>query len=62
VLAAALTPITGLVADPVAAENPVTSCDLYVLVKEAAEPVSSERPYDDCGTWSNTALGRALMQ
>jgi hypothetical protein len=49
VLAAALTPITGLVADPVAAENPVTSCDLYVLVKEAAEPVSSERPDDRSG-------------
>jgi len=46
----------------VGAENPVTSCDLDVLVKEAAEPVSSERPDDDCGTWSTTALGRALMQ
>ena len=27
---------------PVGAENPVTSCDLHVLVEEAAEPVSSE--------------------
>ena len=27
----------------VGAENPVTSCDLHVLVDEAAEPVSSER-------------------
>jgi hypothetical protein len=25
----------------VGAENPVTSCDLYVFVDEAAEPVSS---------------------
>jgi len=47
---------------PVGAENPVMSCDLDVFVKEAAEPVSSERPDDDCGTWSTTALGRALMQ
>jgi hypothetical protein len=34
---------------PVGAENPVTSCDLDVLVKEAAEPVSSEWPDDECG-------------
>src|SRR5690349_849155 len=27
--------------EPVGAENPVTSCDLHVLVDEAAEPVSS---------------------
>ena len=26
---------------PVGAENPVTSCDLQILVKKAAEPVSS---------------------
>jgi hypothetical protein len=30
-----------LVLVPVAAENPVTACDLHVLVYEAAEPVSS---------------------
>jgi molybdopterin-biosynthesis enzyme MoeA-like protein len=29
-------------ADPVGAENPVTSCDLHILVYEAAEPVSSQ--------------------
>ena len=28
---------------PVGAENPVTSCDLHVLVDETAEPVSSQR-------------------
>jgi hypothetical protein len=27
--------------DPVGAENPVVSCDLHILVYEAAEPVSS---------------------
>ena len=47
---------------PVGAENPVTSCDLDVLVKEAAEPVSSDRPDDDWGMRSTTAFGRALMQ
>ena len=30
--------------DLVRAENPVTSCDLHVLVYETAEPVSSQRP------------------
>ena len=38
------------------------SCDLDIFVDEAAEPVSSERPYDCSGAWSSTALGRALMQ
>ena len=33
---------------PVGAENPVTSCDLHVLVYEAAEPVSSQRPDGRC--------------
>jgi len=33
--------------DLVGAENPVTACDLHVLVDEAAEPVSSQRP-DGC--------------
>jgi hypothetical protein len=46
----------------VGAENPVMSCDLHVLVEEAAEPVSSERPDDRSGGWSSTAFGRALMQ
>ena len=27
--------------DPVGADNPVTSCDLQILVEKAAEPVSS---------------------
>ena len=30
--------------EPVGAENPVTSCDLHILVYEAAEPISSQRP------------------
>jgi hypothetical protein len=38
------------------------SCDLDVLVNDAAKPVPSER-LDDCsGEWSSTALGRTLMQ
>jgi transposase len=51
-----------LLAPLVGAENPVMLSDLDVLVDEAAEPVSSERPYDCSGAWSSTALGRALMQ
>ena len=47
---------------PVGAENPVTSCDLHVLVDEAAEPVSSERPDGRAGTWRSAACGRALIQ
>ena len=33
----------------VGAENPVTSCDLHILVHEAAEPVSSQRPHGRAG-------------
>ena len=45
------------------AENSVTSCDLQVLVDEAAEPVPSEhadgrRP----GTWRGVGSGRVLVQ
>ena len=44
------------------AENPVTSCDLHILVDEAAEPVSSQRPDGRSGAWGSGAGGRALMQ
>ena len=47
----------------VGAENPVISCDLHVLVYEAAESVSSQR-LDCCsGPWgSSGACGWVLMQ
>ena len=47
---------------PVGAENSVTSCDLQVLVYEAAEPVSSHRPDDCTGTWGSAAGGRVLVE
>ena len=31
-----------MIRNGVGAENPVTSCDVHVLVEEAAEPVSPE--------------------
>jgi hypothetical protein len=49
-------------AQPVGAENAVTSCDLDVLVYEAAERVSSERPDGRSGVWWGVVRGRALMQ
>jgi hypothetical protein len=36
---------------PVGAENRVTSCDLHILVYEAAEPVSSEHADARPRTW-----------
>jgi len=50
------------VIEPVGADKPVMSCELDVLVEEAAEPVTSERPDDRSGGWRGTARGRALMQ
>ena len=47
---------------PVGADNSVTSCDLHVLVDEAAEPVSSERSDDRSGGLRGTAVGRVLME
>ncbi len=47
---------------PVGAENRVTSCDLQVLVDEAAESVSSEHADARSGTWWGVACGRALVQ
>ena len=46
----------------VGAENPVTSCDLHVLVYEAAEPASSQRPNGRFGERGSGACGRTLMQ
>jgi hypothetical protein len=47
--------------DPVGAENPVTSCDVRVLVEEAAEPVSPEDVDGGAGGSRGVAHGRALM-
>ena len=47
--------------DGVGAENPVTSCDLDVLVEEAAKPISSEYADGRSGTWWGVACGRALI-
>jgi hypothetical protein len=46
----------------VGAENPVMSCDLDILVDEAAESGSSQWPDDRCGSWSSGALGWALLK
>jgi hypothetical protein len=46
----------------VGAENPVTSCDVHVLVQQAAEPVASQRSDGRAGGWRSDACGRALMQ
>ena len=48
--------------DLVGAENWVTSCDLQVLVDEAAEPVPSEHADARLGRWWGVACGRALVQ
>lgn len=47
---------------PVGAENPVTSCDLHVLVYVAAKPGSSQRPDGCSGERGSGACGHALMQ
>ena len=44
------------------AENPVISCDLHILVYEAAESVSSQQPNRGTGGWGSAACGRVLMQ
>src|SRR5215213_5068260 len=46
----------------VGAENAVTSCDLHILVYQAAESISSQRPDCSCGRWGSGACGRLLMQ
>ena len=47
---------------PVGAENAVTSCDLHILVYEAAEPVSSKRSDGRTGARRSAACGWLLMQ
>jgi len=50
------------VIEPVGADKPVMSCDLDVLVEEAAKPVSSKH-VDGCfGGSRGVIYGRALMQ
>jgi hypothetical protein len=46
----------------VGAENRVTSCDLHILVDEAAESVSAEHADGRPATWRGVACGRALIQ
>ena len=46
----------------VGAENPVTSCDLHVLVYEAAEPVSSQWPNCRFAAWGSAARRRLLSE
>src|SRR4051794_25294810 len=50
------------VAGPVGAENVDTSCDLHVLVYEAAESISSQRPDCSTGPRGSGACWRLLMQ
>ena len=40
----------------------VTSCDLHVLVNEAAEPVSSQWPDGRAGGRGSAACGRVLIE
>ena len=47
---------------PVSAENPVTSCDVHVLVYQAAEPVPSYWPGDPAGGRGSAAGGRVLIK
>ena len=60
--ACSLVAIAEWAADLVGAENTVTLCDLHILVDQAAESVSSERPDDRPGARRSAALGWALMQ
>ena len=47
---------------PVGADNPVRSCDLHVLVNEAAESVSSQWSNGRAGVRGSVACGRVLME
>jgi hypothetical protein len=46
----------------VGAENSVRSCDLHILVYEATEPVSSQRPKNRCGWRGSVGGGRVLTK
>jgi hypothetical protein len=41
----------------VGAENSVRSCDLHILVYEATEPISSQRPKNRSGVRGSAAAG-----
>ena len=47
---------------PMGAENPVTSCDLQVLVNETAESVSSQWSDGRSGGRGSAACGRMLIE
>ena len=47
---------------PVRAENPVTSRDLHILVYEATESISSQRPKNRCGRRGSVGSGRVLTK
>ena len=49
-------------AEPVGAENAVTSCDLHVLVQETAEPVASEGLDSCAGGRGSGPCGRVLIE
>jgi hypothetical protein len=49
-------------AELVGAENAVRSCDLHILVYQAAESISSQRSECCSGRWGSGACGRLLMQ
>ena len=51
-----------LVITPVGAENSIRSCDLHILVYEATEPVSSQRPKNRCGWRGSVGGGRVLTK
>ena len=43
--------------EPVGAENAVMSCDLHILVYQAAESISSQRPDCSSGRWGVAPVG-----
>ena len=46
----------------VGAENSVTSCDLYILMNEAAEPIPSQWPNGRAGARGSATRGRVLVK
>jgi hypothetical protein len=51
-----------LCSDGVGAENSVTSCDMQILVHQAAEAVSSYRSNGRAGGRASAACGRVLIE
>jgi hypothetical protein len=54
--------VAGLLGGPVGAENTDTSCDLQILVYQAAEPVASQGPDGRAGGRGSAACGRVLIE